>query len=123
MDRSHPNFEKYSKEFPRICFVGNPEAGGMAITLTATPTEIYYSNSFKGEARTQSEDRCHRSGMDPNRNLVIKDFIHLPVDLVTLQNVRQKRDLEKMSMGDLQFQLDRAEKEIQEDLIKLPKGE
>ena len=120
MDRTHPNFEKYSREFPRVCFIGNPEAGGMAFTLTAAPTELYYSNSFKGDARTQSEDRCHRSGMDPNRNLIIRDYIHLPADLVTLNNVKKKRDLEKMSMGDLQYQLDQAEKEMQEDLIKIP---
>lgn len=43
-------------------FVGNPQAGGIGLTLTAAEDVIYYSNSFKLEDRLQSEDRAHRIG-------------------------------------------------------------
>jgi SNF2 family DNA or RNA helicase len=117
MDASHKNYEKYRRKYPKICIVGNPEAGGMALTFTASPTMLYFSNSFKGEARMQSEDRGHRPGMDMNIGLTIKDLIHLPIDLVVLNNVQKKKDMQAMTMGDLQNQLDKAEKELKGDLI------
>lgn len=43
-------------------FVGNPQTGGMGITLTASSTVIYYSNTYNLEDRIQSEDRAHRIG-------------------------------------------------------------
>ena len=88
--------------YDRICVVGHPQAGGMALTLTASPTELYYSNSFNGEARSQSEDRFHRIGMDENRGGLILDIIHLKTDQIVLDNLKLKRKLETMSMGQLQ---------------------
>ena len=119
MDRSHRNYEEYRTKYPKVCVVGNPEAGGMAFTFTASPTMLYFSNSFKGEARMQSEDRGHRPGMDENRGLTIKDLIHLPIDLVVLNNVQKKKDMQAMTMGDLQNQLDEAEKKLKETMIEL----
>ena len=43
-------------------FVGNPRTGGYGLTLTASHTVIYYSNSYDLEIRLQSEDRAHRIG-------------------------------------------------------------
>lgn len=43
-------------------FLGQPQAGGIGITLTAAKTVIYYSNDFNLETRLQSEDRAHRIG-------------------------------------------------------------
>ena len=43
-------------------FLGNAQAGGMGLTLTAAETTIYYSNSFNNGDRLQSEDRNHRKG-------------------------------------------------------------
>lgn len=44
------------------CFVGNPAAAGIGLTLTAATMAIYYSCSYDNELRLQSEDRCHRIG-------------------------------------------------------------
>ena len=43
-------------------FIGQPQSGGIGLTLTAANYAIYYSNSFDLEIRLQSEDRCHRIG-------------------------------------------------------------
>lgn len=43
-------------------FLGNAQAAGIGLTLTAAETAIYYSNSYSLELRLQSEDRCHRIG-------------------------------------------------------------
>jgi len=43
-------------------FLGQPQAGGMGLTLTAAELVIYYSNDFNLETRLQSEDRAHRIG-------------------------------------------------------------
>ncbi len=45
-------------------FVGNPKTGGYGLTLTASHTVIYYSNSYDLETRLQSEDRAHRISQD-----------------------------------------------------------
>jgi hypothetical protein len=101
MDASHPDKKMLAEKYERVAFVGNPKAGGMALTLTASPTEIFFSNDFSGEARSQAEDRFHRAGMDENRGATIVDYIHLPTDQLVLQNLKAKRKLETMTMGDL----------------------
>ena len=47
-------------------FIGQPQSGGIGLTLTAAEYAIYYSNSFDLETRLQSEDRCHRIGTTKN---------------------------------------------------------
>jgi SNF2 family DNA or RNA helicase len=47
---------------PARAFVGQPQAGGVGITLTAAETAFYFSNDFNRETRRQSEDRNHRIG-------------------------------------------------------------
>lgn len=101
MDGSHPRRAELLEKYPKLCFVGHPKAGGMALTLTATPTEIFFSNDFSGEGRMQAEDRAHRPGMDTNKGLTIVDYIHLPSDQYVLDNLKKKKDLQKISMGEL----------------------
>lgn len=43
-------------------FVGQPQAGGIGLTLTRAEWTVYYSNDFNLETRLQSEDRNHRIG-------------------------------------------------------------
>mgnify|MGYP003132529772 CR=1 FL=1 len=43
-------------------FVVNQQTGSMGLTLTASHTVIFYSNSFSYEDRVQAEDRNHRIG-------------------------------------------------------------
>ncbi len=121
MDRSHHRYKELRRKHSKICIVGNPGAGGMALTFTASPTMLYFSNSFKGEDRMQSEDRGHRPGMDENRGLTIKDLIHMAIDIVVKKNVMKKKDMQSMTLGDLKHQLEEADKEIMErELIELP---
>jgi hypothetical protein len=112
MDYSHPNRQDLLDKYPKLCFVGHPEAGGMALTLTASPTALYYSNTFKGESRMQSEDRIHRLGMDTNRGATIIDLIHLPTDQLILDSLRQKRKLQNLSMGEMNDALKTLEGEV-----------
>lgn len=69
---------------------------------------VYYSNTNKGEDRSQSEDRIHRPGADINKGCTIYDLIHLPQDLVILNSLKRKRDLESMTMGILKSELEKA---------------
>lgn len=101
-------FQDKSRAHPKIGFVGQPGAAGMGLTLTESPTVVYYSNDFNGESRTQSEDRIHRPGMDKNRGATIIDIIHLPTDELVLNNLKAKRRLELMSLGELQTELRRS---------------
>ena len=86
---------------PRVAFCANPESGGMSLTLVEARTAVYWSNSWKPEYRTQSEDRIHRMGMDLNVGCLIVDLIHLPSDERVLDVIRANRRLELMTMGEL----------------------
>ncbi len=101
MDGSAPNKARLLEEYPKVCFIGHPQAGGMALTLTSSPTSLFVSNSFSGEARMQAEDRGHRPGMDIDRGHTIKDIIHLPVDQLVIDNLQKKKKLQSMTMGQL----------------------
>jgi SNF2 family DNA or RNA helicase len=90
-----------SEHDSNIVFVGQADAAGMGLTLTASPGILYFSNSFNGEARIQSEDRIHRLGMDENRGATIYDIEHLPTDTLVLNNLKGKRRLQDMSLGEL----------------------
>ena len=89
------------KDDERICFIGQPGAAGMGLTLTASPGLCYYSNDFNGESRIQSEDRIHRAGMDATRGATIYDLLHLPTDEYVLDNLKNKRRLQDLSLGEL----------------------
>ena len=89
----------------RLLFVGNQESAGMGLTLTASPGLAFYSNSFKGEARQQAEDRIHRPGADENRGVTIIDIIHLPQDDFIAEKLRGKSDLQDLSLGKLDVEL------------------
>ena len=94
-------FQEKLEEFPRIVFIGNPQAAGTGLTLTKSPTILYYSNTFNGNDRIQSEDRIHRIGMDANRGATIIDLFHLPTDKLVYDNIRKKRELQDISLGQL----------------------
>jgi hypothetical protein len=85
----------------RVAFVSNPESGGMSLSLTAARMAVYWSNSWKPEYRSQSEDRIHRKGMDENLGCTIVDLLHLPSDLRVLDVLRANRRLELMTMGEI----------------------
>lgn len=101
MDASHKLSKELREKHDKVCFVGNAKAGGMALTLTASPSEIFFSNGFDGEARFQAEDRFHRTGADKNRGCTIYDYICLSSDKLALDNLKKKRKLQDMSLGEL----------------------
>ena len=85
-----------------IAFVGNPEAGSMGLTLTPSPTVVFYSNSFKSQFRIQAEDRIHRPGASKERGCRIIDLIHLPTDLLVLNRLKEKRDVEFNTLEEIE---------------------
>lgn len=95
------NFQKKLVDHPRLAFIGQPGAAGMGLTLTASPVIVYYSNDFNAESRIQSEDRAHRPGMDVNRGCTIIDLLHLNTDYLILENLKKKRELQALTMGDV----------------------
>jgi len=97
---------------PKTVFIGQPGSAGMGLTLTASPSTFFYSNSFNGEDRLQAVDRIHRIGMDTNRGATIIDVIHLPIDEYVLANLTKKDKLQKLSMGELQDAYKAAEEQF-----------
>ena len=88
----HPN---------KIVFIGQPGAAGMGLTLTASPSIFFYSNTFNAEDRIQASARIVGIGMDKNRGATIIDVIHLDTDRLVLKNLQKKIDLNNLTMGKL----------------------
>jgi len=81
-------------------FVGQPQSGGIGLTLTAAETVIYYSNDFNLETRLQSEDRAHRIGT--RRNVVYVDLIASDtIDESIALALQRKSDLAATVLGDI----------------------
>jgi SNF2 family DNA or RNA helicase len=80
-------------------FVGNPQAGGTGLTLTAASTVIYYSNSFNLEHRLQSEDRAHRIGQT-NKVLYIDYECEGTIDTKIIDTLKAKKSVADLITGD-----------------------
>ena len=80
-------------------FVGNPQTGGMGITLTAAQNVIYFANSFDLAIRTQSEDRAHRIGQE--KSVTYVDLIaEGTIDEKIVTALRNKMDIATKVMGE-----------------------
>lgn len=82
----------------KIAFIGHPKAGGLGLNLQAAELLIFYSSDFDGAARPQAEDRIHRIG---TTKAVIKDYLWLPTDYYILENLRKKRSLQGVTVGEI----------------------
>jgi len=80
-------------------FVGQPQSGGIGLTLTAASTVVYYSNDYNSETRKQSEDRAHRIGT--KSNVVYVDLIATAtIDESISRALQRKSELASAILGD-----------------------
>lgn len=80
-------------------FVGNPQTGGRGITLHAAQTVVYYSTDYDLDARMQSEDRAHRSGL--KHSVTYVDMVcRGTMEEKIIKALRKKLDVSSLIMGD-----------------------
>jgi SNF2 family DNA or RNA helicase len=80
-------------------FVGQPQSGGIGLTLTAAETVFYFSNDFNLETRLQSEDRAHRIGT--RKNVVYIDIAaESTIDEQIARNLQRKQRTAAIVLGD-----------------------
>ena len=80
-------------------FIGQPQAGGRGLTLTAATHVVYYSNDFNMETRVQSEDRAHRIGTV--RNVIYTDLTATgTVDEAISRALQRKTSMAAEILGD-----------------------
>jgi len=84
---------------PLRFFVANPQTGGYGLTLTASHTVIYYSNSYDLEIRLQSEDRAHRIGQE-EKVTYIDLMAEKTVDEKIVKSLRNKINLATEVLGE-----------------------
>ena len=79
--------------------VANPKTGGYGLTLTASHTVIYYSNSYDLEIRMQSEDRAHR--ISQTEKVTYIDIIAKgTIDEKIVKSLRNKINLATQVLGE-----------------------
>ena len=103
------DFQEHQERYPKLVVIGHPGSAGMSLTLTAADEIIYYSNTFNGEERIQSEDRIHRPGC---RGAKITDIFLLPTDRLVHANLVKKRDMQAMTLGAFKQVLQEAEDHV-----------
>jgi hypothetical protein len=83
-------------------FLANPQSAGTGLNLQGLCNRaLYYSNSFNAIDRWQSEDRIHRIGTVGA--VTYTDLIgKRSTDLHIMRNLRQKKGISEMALGDVQ---------------------
>lgn len=80
-------------------FVGQPQAGGIGLTLTRAEWTVYYSNDFNLETRLQSEDRNHRIGTKTSVRYI--DLVaRNTLDEAITRSLQRKERLGAVMLGD-----------------------
>lgn len=80
-------------------FVGQPQAGGIGLTLTRAEWTVYYSNDFNLETRLQSEDRNHRIGTTKSVRYI--DLVaRNTLDEAITRSLQRKEKLGAAMLGD-----------------------
>lgn len=88
------------QELPEVMvFLGQIQAGGSGITLTAATKVLYYSNSLSLEDRLQSEDRAHRIGQRSDVEYVDFCYRHT-VDMTIRKALKDKKNFADIVTGD-----------------------
>ncbi len=95
------NRSTMTPEFDKLVFVAQSDSASTGLELSASSVAIYFSNSYNVASRMQSEDRPHSNNMDKERGYLIRDYIHIPVDKLVLDNLKTKKTLQGITMGDL----------------------
>ncbi len=80
----------------KLVFVGHPGSAGMGLTLTASPTIIWWSLPFNGEDFIQASDRIHRVGCTGALYIY---YFNLPTDELVYINLKTKIDLQAITLG------------------------
>lgn len=102
-------FENRQSTCKKLIFIGQPEAAGMGITLTAACAAVFYSNSFNGESRLQAIERIARPGASKERGITIIDLIGLPTDEYVIEKLSAKENLQSITLGSLEKCIEAAE--------------
>lgn len=105
-DMACNDFFQNGDKSKKCVWVAHPKSSGMGLTLTAASEFIYHSNDFDGQSRMQSEDRGHRLSMDVEKGCTITDLILLPSDWKVRENLRLKKDMQSLTMGDIETAMD-----------------
>jgi SNF2 family DNA or RNA helicase len=99
IDRQDIVIRFQDREDPLRFFIGNPRTGGYGLTLTASNTVVYYSNSYDLEIRLQSEDRAHR--ISQTKKVTYIDLMSEgTVDEFIIKNLRGKINLANKVLGE-----------------------
>ena len=93
-EQRHENVRRFQEDPQVLLFVGNIQAAGVGVTLTAASHVVMSELDWVPARLTQAEDRCHRIGQSDNvlvQHLVLEG---------SLDAVMARRLIEKQEMAD-----------------------
>jgi SNF2 family DNA or RNA helicase len=110
--------ERFQTDPATALFVGNPQAAGVGLTLTAAHFAVYETLTWRYDLYAQSLDRIHRIGQE--RSVTYFSVLAAgTVDEDVLERLNKKRDTAAQVLGDVdRVALDREE--VLEILARTP---
>jgi SNF2 family DNA or RNA helicase len=99
IDGRRESVRRFQEDPKSMLFIGNPQAAGTGLTLTAAHYAIYETLNWRYDLYAQSIDRTHRIGQVRN----VTYFIVLAEDTIDIQiaeNLERKRELAADVLGD-----------------------
>ena len=93
------NHEEY--KIPKLVFLANQGSASTGLELSASPVIINYSQAYNAADQEQANGRALSNNMDKEKGLIIKNYIHIPVDELVYNNVMNKNSIQKITMGDI----------------------
>jgi SWI/SNF-related matrix-associated actin-dependent regulator 1 of chromatin subfamily A len=103
--------EKFQNDDSIKLFVGNIQAAGVGLTLTASSTVIFLELAWDPSTITQAEDRLHRRGQEKNVT-VIHYVVDGSIDSMMAKYVVEKQDIIDKAL-DKEAETKAAKKEIE----------
>jgi SNF2 family DNA or RNA helicase len=106
--------ERFQQEPDAMLFIGNPQAAGTGLTLTAAHYAIYETLTWRYDLYAQSIDRTHRIGQTRNVTY-FRVLAHDTIDMEIAESLERKRELAAELLGDQ----DRLPRYTKEDILRM----
>lgn len=106
-DQRHKNVKELFQQRKARFLVGNPQTGGVGLTMSVAEVEIYCSNSFKYIDRIQSEER----GFGPNKpkgTIVVDIVAEGTVDTEILKALEKKQSVSEYVRESIDYLKDKV---------------
>ena len=106
------NRKKNTGTIERLVIIAQGNAAGKGQEFSAACSQLCYSNTDRADDRIQCQNRPHSNNMDKELGLSWIDYSCLPVDNLIIKSLKNKMDIQSITMGDIYKAMNWGEPEL-----------